>query len=56
VEYNGSQSDFTFAGDVNEFTVSSGSRNIGVDTLKDIEFLRFNGDDTVVATTDLTFA
>ena len=56
VEYKGSQSDFTFAGDMNEFTVSSGSRNIGVDTLKDIEFLRFNGDDTVVATTDLTFA
>jgi predicted extracellular nuclease len=54
-EYRGSQSDFTFVGTADNFTVTGGN-NIGTDTLIDIEFIRFNGDQTVVATTDLTFA
>ena len=51
VEYQGMQADYTFGGVADNFTVA-GIR-IGTDTLINIEFLRFNGDDTVVATADL---
>ncbi|MEL6490782.1 MAG: ExeM/NucH family extracellular endonuclease [Cyanobacteria bacterium J06621_3] len=51
VEYQGMQADYTFGGVADNFTVA-GNR-IGTDTLINIEFLRFNGDDTVVATADL---
>ncbi|MDB9527891.1 choice-of-anchor I family protein [Oscillatoria sp. CS-180] len=54
VEYRGSQSDYTFIGAADSFTVSG--RRIGTDTLIDIEFVRFNADDSVIATTDLVFA
>ena len=50
VEYRGSQSDFTFTGTADSFTASN---NNGIDTLIDIEFVRFNADGAVVATTDL---
>ena len=53
VEYSGSQSEFSFTGSADNFTVSG--NNEGTDTLIDIEFVRFNEDNTVVATTDLTF-
>lgn len=52
VEYSGSQSSFTFMGTADNFTASNST---DTDTLIDIEFVRFNEDDTVVATTDLTF-
>lgn len=48
-QYDGIQSDFTFLGSADNFTVK-GSQ-IGKDTLIDIEFLQFNG--TLVATTEL---
>ena len=51
VEYQGSQADFTFAGSADNFTVT-GDRE-GTDTLIDIEFVRFNADSSVIATTDL---
>ena len=53
VEYRGSLSDFNFSGTADNFTATS-SRS-GTDTLIDIEFVRFNRDDLLIATTDLTF-
>ena len=50
VEYQGSQSDFTFTGSADNFT-AVGSE--GTDTLIAIEFVRFNADNSVVATSDL---
>ncbi len=50
-EYQGMQADYTFGGTADSLTVSG--KRIGTDTLIDIEFLRFNGDDAVVATADL---
>ena len=54
VEYQGSQSDFTFTGSADNFTVAG--NNEGTDTLVNIEFVRFNADNSVVATSDLNFA
>ncbi|MEM8718391.1 MAG: endonuclease/exonuclease/phosphatase family protein [Cyanobacteria bacterium P01_G01_bin.39] len=54
VEYTGAQSDFSFAGSADNFTASANGE--GTDTLIDIEFVRFNADDAVVATSDLSFA
>ncbi|MGF1479145.1 MAG: endonuclease/exonuclease/phosphatase family protein [Cyanophyceae cyanobacterium] len=54
VEYSGSQSDLTFMGSADSFTVMGSG--IGTDTLIDIEFVRFNADSAVVATSDLAFA
>ena len=54
VEYSGSQSDFSFAGSADNFTVAGSGE--GTDTLIDIEFVRFNADSSVVATSDLGFA
>ena len=53
VEYRGLESDFTFMGTADNFTATG--NNTGTDTLIDIEFVRFNDDNTVVATTDLNF-
>ena len=50
VEYQGSQSDFTFTGSADNFTVAGSE---GTDTLIAIEFVRFNADNSVVATSDL---
>ena len=54
VEYRGSQSDFTFTGSADNFTVAGDGE--GTDTLVDIEFIRFNDDSSVVPTSDLSFA
>ena len=50
VEYQGSQSDFTLTGSADNFTVTN---NKGTDTLIDVEFVRFNADNSVVATSNL---
>lgn len=51
-EYEGIQADYRFAAGVaDSFTVQGPS--IGTDTLISIEFLRFTGDNTLVATADL---
>ena len=50
VEYLGSRSEYTLSGSVDSFTVTG--TGIGTDTLKDIEFLKFN-DSLVTVTPDL---
>lgn len=54
VEYSGSQSDFSFSGSADSFTATGSGE--GTDTLVDIEFVRFNADSSVVATSELDFA
>ena len=54
VEYSGSQSDFSFSGSADNFTATGNPE--GTDTLIDIELVRFNGDSSLVATSDLSFA
>ena len=54
VEYSSGESNFTFVGTPDNFTTTG--NNTGTDTLINIEFIRFNGDDAVVATSDLTFS
>ena len=53
VEYNGSQNTFTFMGSADNFTATG--NNTGIDTLIDVEFVRFNSNDAVIATTELNF-
>ncbi|MEO0845162.1 MAG: lamin tail domain-containing protein [Cyanobacteria bacterium J06648_1] len=52
VEYQGSQADFTFTGSADNFTAAGSEGN---DTLIEIEFVRFNADNSVIATSDLSF-
>ena len=51
VQYEGLQSDYTFWGVADNFTVQG--EGIGKDTLTEIEFLNFTGDNTIVATASL---
>ena len=53
VEYSGSQTEFSFNGSADNFTVSGNGE--GTDTLIDIEFIRFNAESNVIATSDLDF-
>ncbi len=54
VEYSGSQSDYSFAGSADSFTIAGNGD--GTDTLIEIEFVRFNGDSSLIATDDLIFS
>lgn len=50
-QYEGVQNLYTFSGSASNFTVRG--RGTGTDTLINVEFLRFTGDNSLVATADL---